>query len=112
MKKPKKHCKLCGAELVIDSDDVFLAFGYCPVTITLPNGKVKSHFSHNAGEEVIHILPYKLVSYRDISKVMILNKKAKPESLAQFKTVTNVPRFKFDSIEQLLKKIKLIIAFS
>jgi hypothetical protein len=111
-KKPKEVCKLCGAELIIDDDDIFYAFAYCPITVTLPNGRVKPHFAYNAGEQIIHLLPYKIVSYRTTVKVMTLNKKAKPDSLAQFKTVVHVPKFEFSSSEELIKKIRLIITFS
>ena len=106
------YCKLCGLKLVKDDVDVFGEFAYCPKMVRLPNRKTKSHFSYNAGELVMHILPYKLVNFKDESKIMILNPKAKKSSVIQFKTVAKVSTIEPLSEDQLFKKLKLLVILS
>ena len=112
-KKCKEKCLLCQQHLLQDSEDYWGAFKACPQPITLPNGKVlKSHLYYYGQEKFIILLPYKVAIYKGETKILVFNKRAKPDSVAQFKTIAKLPTFKFTSSEQLLNKLKLINIFS
>lgn len=112
-KKSKEQCLLCQQVLLQEEDDFFAAFLSCPHPITLPNGKVlKSHLYYYGQDQTIILLPYKIIFRKWETHVLIFNKKAKPDSVAQFKTIAKLPPFKFTSSEQLLNKLKLINIFS
>lgn len=108
--KYSKPCPLCQRLLIDDPNDHWGDFTHCNETVTLPNGRIKPHYSYNynSREAIIFMLPFKIINRFKKSRILILNKKAKPTSSIQFKFLAEVPNIQFTSAEQLLNKLKLI----
>jgi hypothetical protein len=95
---------------------------WCPTSIKFPVGQSRFHYVYDAeaGTENMIVMPYKITTYHDYSRIYIHVPPDHPDASQsyksdkwQFKTVIKrVPPIHSMPADKLLKKIKILVTFS